>query len=188
MQNMTLVEKLLQVYEENYYMLRVRARSLTDSAEDAEDVMQDVLLHILEMPERIKNDSNLLGFLQIMIRNRSHDLSLKNKRSVPAEEHVISILAPSVDSLDLQDAECIEAINSILEDQPKEIIDAFIKHVIYGYRIKELAKELGMSPNSLTKRFTRMEAKLARNIDLILLPLIYISVCHMAHFHDLLRY
>lgn len=50
---MNLLEKALAAYRDNYEALCVQACGITGNAQDAEDVMQAVLLHLLECPERI---------------------------------------------------------------------------------------------------------------------------------------
>ena len=87
---MTLLEKALSAYQEHYASLSALAVSITGNVQDAEDVMQAVLLRFLEYPERITSARNLRSLLQIAVRNQAIDLLRKRGRSIPTEQEVLA--------------------------------------------------------------------------------------------------
>ena len=157
---MTLLEKALSAYQEHYASLSALAVSITGNVQDAEDVMQAVLLRFLEYPERITSARNLRSFLQIAVRNQAIDLLRKRGRSIPTGHEVLTQCNSPRAASDFDEMLSALALRKHLAELPAPLQEAFLQHVLYGARIKDLAKELGTTPNAVTQQFRRIKAKL----------------------------
>ena len=52
------------------------------------------------------------------------------------------------------------SIKAYIKTMSPEIQEAFLAHVLDGYKVKELAQELGISPSSLENQFRKIKFKL----------------------------
>ncbi len=52
------------------------------------------------------------------------------------------------------------ALRKHLAELPAPLREAFLQHVLYGARIKDIARELGIAPNTVTQQFQRIKARL----------------------------
>lgn len=153
---MNLLEKALAAYRDNYEALCVQACGITGNAQDAEDVMQAVLLHLLECPERITSARNLRSFLQRAVRNRALDLLRRRGRCTPMEETTLAQFGSETTPHETDEVLCCLRCTSFLP-AAGSASEAFIAHVLYDARIKELADELGVAPNTLSQQFRRIK-------------------------------
>ena len=153
---MNLLEKALAAYRDNYEALCVQACGITGNAQDAEDVMQAVLLHLLECPERITSARNLRSFLQRAVRTRALDLLRRRGRCTPMEETTLAQFGSETTPHETDEVLCMLTLHKLLAGQPEALREAFIAHVLYDARIKELADELGVAPNTLSQQFRRI--------------------------------
>ena len=59
-------------------------------------------------------------------------------------------------------------------DWPEEMRTAFIAHVVEGVPLKDIAEQMGIKPNTLTKRINRLRKKFCLNLlFFILLHMLY---------------
>jgi RNA polymerase sigma factor, sigma-70 family len=161
---MNLLEQALAAYRDNYAALCVQACGITGNAQDAEDVMQAVLLHLLECPERITSARNLRSFLQIAVRNRALDLLRRQGRHIPMEESAFAQISSESATRQMDEMLCALALRKCLAGQPEALREAFIAHVLYDARIKELANELGVTPNTLSQQFRRIKKSIRASL------------------------
>ena len=157
---MTLLEKALSAYQEHYASLSALAVSITGNVQDAEDVMQAVLLRFLEYPERITSARNLRSLLQIAVRNQAIDLLRKRGRSIPTEQEGLAQCVSPCATCELEEMLSALALRKHLAELPAPLREAFLQHVLYGARIKDIARELGIAPNTVTQQFRRIKARL----------------------------
>lgn len=126
---MNLLEKALAAYRDNYEALCVQACGITGNAQDAEDVMQAVLLHLLECPERITSARNLRSFLQRAVRNRALDLLRRRGRCTPMEETTLAQFGSETTPHETDEVLCMLTLHKLLAGQPEALREAFIAHV-----------------------------------------------------------
>ena len=127
---MNLLEKALAAYRDNYEALCVQACGITGNAQDAEDVMQAVLLHLLECPERITSARNLRSFLQRAVRNRALDLLRRRGRCTPMEETTLAQFGSETTPHETDEVLCMLTLHKLLAGQPEALREAFIAHVL----------------------------------------------------------
>jgi len=130
---------------------------------EAEDILQDVFFEFMEayrLPEPIEQVG---AWLYRVARNRIID-SFRKKKEEPlpqvegdedAEEHWLENVLPSADS----GAEAsyarkilLEEVHAALDELPQEQRRVFMAHELEGQSFKELAKENGVSVNTLIAR------------------------------------
>src|SRR6266851_7545481 len=137
-------------------------RKRVDDEGDAEDVLQDVFFELIEAYRLMKPIEQVGAWLFRVARNRIIDRFRKRR-----PEPVIPLNASEEDTLRLEDllpspdagpeamyarSVLLEELAAALEELPEEQRDVFIAHEMDGRSFKQLARETGLSINTLLSR------------------------------------
>ena len=130
---------------------------------DAEDILQDVFSELVEANRLLMPIEHVTGWLFRVARNRIIDLFRKKKpenfSDIAGADH--DELVPFEDLLPSPDAGpealyarsvLLDALASAVDELPEEQRAVFIAHELDGRSFKELAKETGVSVNTLLSR------------------------------------
>lgn len=148
-----MLEKLIleQLFRRNYSEMIRLARVLLGDDEEAEDVVQDVFLRVADGDHVPRNDGYLLTAVRNACLNRIRQMKVHEqvKRLLPVE--VETDLQP-VD----QQLERLDDIVAFVEEQLEEPHRS-IFHLRFGedLTIAEIARRLGMNPNTTYKYLTQ---------------------------------
>jgi len=150
----------------------VRSR-LTETADmDAEDVVHDVLVKMLERPDSIAPLENLAAYVYRSLRNRVIDHLRARRPTLSLDEDVqgegeglIDILADiAPDAFDLmQSREGQQALFEALETLPDIERQVVIAHELEGTPFKTLAEAWGVPQNTLLSHKSRAIRKLKQH-------------------------
>ena len=124
------------------------ARSMSRSAQDADDLVQDTLVNVLERPRWLRT-GNELGYLLQALRNTHFNRHRAAERRVAAQQlfdHDAPATAPH-----LSGREILQAIVSA----PALYRDAVIAVDLLGLSYREAARSLGTGEATLTTRLHR---------------------------------
>ena len=154
------ITKVFDAFEANYNYLLKRAVSILGNIEDAEDAMQDLAETIITNEIDFREAKNIKALLNTAAYNKSLDIYRKNKRTM---EHTQSFeIDHGIIEKGFETAEKRELINKLLADVDPVLKEVFIKHAVYGYTLRELAKELGVKENTLAQKLKRVKIKLTK--------------------------
>jgi RNA polymerase sigma factor (sigma-70 family) len=144
--------------------LRNFIRRRVPDRDDAEDILQEVFYELVEAYRLIKPVEEVSAWLFRVARNRIIDLSRKKK---PESFSSSVVAAEDGDELQLEDmlpsadagpeaayarSLLLDALEEALDELPPEQSEAFIAHEWMGVSFKDLAKETGVSVNTLLSR------------------------------------
>jgi RNA polymerase sigma factor (sigma-70 family) len=122
--------------------------------EDVEDVLQDVFFELVEARRLMKPIEQAGAWLFRVARNRIID-RFRKKRPEPADPASLEDLLPSPDAgpeAVYARRVLLEEIEAALEELPDEQRFVFVAHELEGRSFRELAKETGVSLNTLLSR------------------------------------
>lgn len=174
----------LKAFDElfNKYSQRLYNFSFKYMKEDeaAEDVIQDVFLYIWEKRDSLKPDESFNGYLFTIAHNIIRKHFNKKRRDNVFKDHLIYELLKQDNNLDqvIDYRFLLEKVESIIESLPDRRKEIFIKRKYYSLSLKEIAKELAISPGTVEKQLTvaqkqiRMELDKRRLSGLLFLPLL----------------
>lgn len=139
------VLKLYDLYSENVYRL---ACSYTGSAADAQDIVQDVFLKLLQKNIKI-SEGKEKAYLMQMTANacRDHLRTASIRKNVPYEEY----LASERGGLSREGSDLLHSL-SLLPDNYRAVIHL---HYYEGYTLKEISQILKLSVSAVSMRLTR---------------------------------
>lgn len=125
------------------------AWALCGSQHDAEDLVQETLLHVLKRP-RVLRDDNELGYLLRALRN-TFSTRYRVLANRPTEHRLIDCDGPTVSEAEHSAHEIIEAIASA----PPLYRDAVIAVDLLGLSYREAARSLRTREATITSRLHR---------------------------------
>lgn len=154
-------------YEEHKNFLFYIANQYTSSPADCEDVVQDAVIRLMGNISSIRelNHYKAVKYIALTVRSTYLDL-LKRRhrdREIPLEESVIEALLEQESSFaDTSSDLRIELIHLKESLSPREWVLLEGKYIL-GYDQEELARLIGVSPDSVRMTLSRVRAK-ARSI------------------------
>jgi RNA polymerase sigma factor (sigma-70 family) len=131
--------------------LRSFIRRRVADPRDAEDILQDVFTELVEANQLLMPIEHLSGWLFRVARNRIIDLFRRRK----SESLELEDLLPSPDAgpdAELARTMLLDALEAAIAELPEEQRDVFVGHELEGRSFKEMAKESGVSINTLLSR------------------------------------
>ena len=129
----------------------------TYSRAEAEDIVQDTFLELLQSRRTFENDEHLKAFLIRAVINRCKDYlkSARHSRSVALSDAVETML-PAVPPPDSGLSEVLEAVRT-LRPEYRDVIYLFYYE---GYSIREIAQMLGKRENTVSAWLRRARIQL----------------------------
>ncbi len=150
------------------YLYRIAYR-LTNQAEAAEDLLQDVMLHFYPKCQELKKIENLKPWLARSLYNRFIDNLRKNKRNPVTDALDDSILTIVVDNevepereteQELMRQRISQSLDKLNEDQRQVVM----LHDMEGYTLTELADIMGTPVGTLKSRLHRARLSIRESL------------------------
>ncbi len=134
-------------------------RSRTRTAEEAEDLLQDVFFQALRNVNATEPIENILSWLYTIARNRIIDLYRRRRDTVSLQTEVeeTTLEALLEDSgIDIERqfvrSAVMDALIEALDELPQEQRDAFVQQAIEGNTFREISERTGVPLNTLIAR------------------------------------
>jgi len=156
--------RISEIVAEQRARLRNFIRRRVPDPLDAEDILQDVFYRLVEANRLLMPIEHVTGWLFRVARNRITDLFRKKKPQSFEDARVeeesgellqIEDLLPSreagPEAVYVQNL-LLEELELALEELPDEQREAFVGHELEGRSFKEMARETGVSVNTLLSR------------------------------------
>ena len=148
--------------------LRKYALSLSRNKEDAEDLVQDTYLKVMQNADRLSENSNLKAWVYTIMRNTFINGYRRKQRSrmvVDDTEDNILITNATTESNDAADthlyvSEISRAI-STMKDSQRDVFELFID----GFKYQEIADMLQISIGTVKSRIFFARQKLMNNLS-----------------------
>lgn len=131
-------------------LLRVALTRLPTAA-DAEDVVQEVFLKVLDRAPRFRDGEHAKAWLIRATLNQASDLRRRRRDDAPLEETALSVPGPSEERPDL-----LSALRSL----PPAYSSVIHLYYYEGYSIKEIANLLALPAATVGTRLARGRRRL----------------------------
>lgn len=148
-----------QFYITWYSRAKYFAREYVTSESDAENIVQDVFLHLYERRDLMDAYTNLTAYLFTSIKNRCLDYLrkwvLEQETAQEMQDEFDMELRMKYDSLEIfntqfsDETDIGKLLNSALQKLPERCRDIFIMNKLEGKKQKEIAEELNLSINTV---------------------------------------
>lgn len=128
------------------------------SKEDAENVVQDVFLHVLEEYKEWSSIENLNAFLFRLVKNKSIDF-LRRKIAIERnharlKEYQLKYEAMEEFDDSLSENDISNIIIKAIEALPPKCKEIFVLNKIEGFKYNEIAEKLAVSPHTVRNQMS----------------------------------
>jgi len=148
-----------QFYITWYLRAKYFAREYVHSESDAENIIQDVFLHLYERRDLMDAYTNLTAYLFTSIKNRCLDYLrkwvLEQETAQGVQDEFEMELRMKYDSLEIfntqfsDETDIGELLDNALQKLPERCRNIFIMNKLEGKKQKEIAEELNLSINTV---------------------------------------
>ena len=148
-----------QFYITWYSRAKYFAREYVHSESDAENIIQDVFLHLYERRDLMDAYTNLTAYLFTSIKNRCLDYLrkwvLEQETAQGVQDEFEMELRMKYDSLEIfntqfsDETDIGELLDNALQKLPERCRNIFIMNKLEGKKQKEIAEELNLSINTV---------------------------------------
>lgn len=142
----------------HYDMLLRLALHHTENRAEAEDIVQDVFLALLQKPKLFRDGEHAKAFLLRTVINRCKDYH-KSKR------HTHSVALSAAEAFPAPVQAAFTPIVQAMEMLRPEYRNVLYLHFYEQYSIREIAQLLGKSPNTVSSWLTRAKSHLREVMD-----------------------
>lgn len=154
------VENELLQLQKNMYNF---AYSLTLNSDDAEDLLQDTSLRVLDNQEKFAENTNFKGWVLTVMKNifiNNYRKIVRNQTMIDQTEDLYHLNLPQDSGISSPDAMCtLTELNEGIERLPQEYRTPFRMHVD-GYKYEEIAEIMQLPLGTVKSRIFWARKKL----------------------------
>jgi RNA polymerase sigma-70 factor (ECF subfamily) len=140
------------------------ARAWTRSREDAEDLVQETLAHVLARPRLLRGDDEV-GYLVRAMRNTLVSTRRKQGRRPETTPLLDDAAASARRSDDPAEAVELRTVYGAIAELQDEFREALVAVDVAGLSYPEAARALGVPEGTLTSRLFRARDRVARSLE-----------------------
>jgi RNA polymerase sigma-70 factor (family 1) len=149
-----------QVYQLHFKLLCFFAERITGDKEEAQDVVADSFIKMLQKREAFQNLSNIKSFLYLTTKNASINQLKSRNRHAAAHKQIHFLNSEGEEAEDLVKEELIRlevlaAIHAEIENLPGRCKDIFKLLFIEGLSTEAIGKRLNISPQTVRSQKAR---------------------------------
>ncbi len=169
------IDRIMEVYSEKLFELTALARSIVVDAAEAEDVLQDVMVRLLEAPEKLEGVNDPHAFLRTCVRNEAVDHVRRLSCSAPADDELLAGIKSTVSEEEYKEIEALMWIRSYIKTLPDDTREAFVRWAVDGQKLPDIARDMGIPVSTLRKRFDVIRKRMRADMELFTMMLIILS-------------
>ena len=155
--------KFEQFFQNNYNRFVLQAIRIVKDGNKAEDIVQDCFIKLWDKRNEITFDSNALGYLYRMVRNKSIDYLRAYKPVANLEDSDIEnasfLASDKVETEELQ-----VRINNAIDALPEKCRQVFVLSRFENLSYKEIASQLDISPKTVENQISKALKQLRRKL------------------------
>ena len=185
MNNLLENDDFKKIYVAHYPKMKHFAKEYVIIEEEAENIVQDVFLNLLENREIIRMPINLVAYLFTATKNRCVNY-LKHKKVVQKATTILLEEQKMTMEMNLEALEAFEQsifaendietlLNNAINSLPERCREIFIKGRLEGKKHKEIAAELKISTSTVETQMNIALKKLREQLKNCLLLFIFIA-------------
>lgn len=140
------------------------ALKLTGKMHDAEELVSELCINILERSDTAEEVRFPKPFFKACLRNLAYNSRIEKNRFIvidPTDSSLHQIM--SVNSCDIATVEFLLSLNKRLAKYPPDLVEAFCMRYLDGYPLHEIADKMGIPANTLSQKFKRLRQSLSES-------------------------
>jgi RNA polymerase sigma-70 factor (ECF subfamily) len=157
-----LAQELEKIFREHAQLMYRSAFSVTGSRQDAEDVLQNIFLKLLQREVPIEFRKNPRAYLYKAAVNRALDVVRSRKRQNLIHDVEVLETASADESVAVADDEQRRHLLEAISQLKPTAVEILILHYEHNYSDAEIAKILGKSRGTIAVTLYRTRARLKK--------------------------
>jgi RNA polymerase sigma-70 factor (ECF subfamily) len=157
-------DQIYHVYSHKLYSFVFRI--LKDEA-DSDDIVQEVFIKIWELREKLDDHKLLNSFIFTIAYNNSISLIRKKISSSKYREHLRNVAViqyPDYSFSEIEFSELNRHVEKLIESLPERQKRVYLSHREQGLTYPEIAKEMGISKNTVENHMVKTLKYLRQNL------------------------
>lgn len=162
--NVKAFDDLFNKYSKRLYNFAVK---YLRSEEEAEEVVQEVFLYVWDKKEKLKPDSSFNAYIFTIAYNIIKKYFLKKTRENAFKDDLIYSLLKQENNLDqvIDYKFLLEKVEQIIDSLPNRRKEIFLKRKYLGLPVKQIADELGISPNTVENQLASAQKQILNELQ-----------------------
>lgn len=154
------IEKVFNdIYNSNYKLVYFCVANFIMNKEDILELVDDVFINFYNHIHNINVDGSIKYYLTRSAKNLSINFIKKNNKEISIEDKYLENL--SYVKMEYIDNSLFNDIKKILTEEDYNII---FNHIVLGYSLIEIAKEMDESKNTIKSKYRRALLKLKKEL------------------------
>ena len=154
------IEKVFNdIYNSNYKLVYFCVANFIKNKEDILELVDDVFINFYNHIHNINVDGSIKYYLTRSAKNLSINFIKKNNKEISIEDKYLENL--SYVKMEYIDNSLFNDIKKILTEEDYNII---FNHIVMGYSLIEIAKEMDESKNTIKSKYRRALLKLKKEL------------------------
>ena len=153
-------EALVRVHQDRLYAIALR---MTGHVQDAQDVVQEALLHAWQALPRFRQDAAVLTWLIRIVINGCHNLR-RRPTPVPTQPHEQPMDQPTVEAV-VEARERVGLVTAAIAELPFDQRAALVLHTFDGRSQAQVAALLGTTESAVKVRIHRARRTLLNRLE-----------------------
>lgn len=162
--NVNAFDDLFNKYSSRLYKFSLK---YLKSEEEAEEVVQEVFLYIWDKREGLKPDNSFNSYIFTIAYNIIKKYFIKKSRDNAYKDDLIYTLLQQENNLDqiIDYKFLLEKVELIIHSLPNRRKEIFIKRKYEGLSVKQIATELGISPNTVENQLASAQTQILNELQ-----------------------
>ena len=154
------IEKIFNdIYNSNYKLVYFCVANFIKNKEDILELVDDVFINFYNHIHNINVEGSIKYYLTRSAKNLSINFIKKNNKEISIEDKYLENL--SYVKMEYIDNSLFNDIKKILTEEDYNII---FNHIVMGYSLIEIAKEMDESKNTIKSKYRRALLKLKKEL------------------------
>lgn len=137
------------------------------SAEEAEEVVQEVFLYIWDKRDGLKPDNSFNAYIFTIAYNIIKKYFIKKARDNAFKDELIYSHLQNENNLDkiIEYKFLLEKVELIIDALPPRRKEIYLKRKYNGLSVKQIANELGISPNTVENQLASAQKQIQKELQ-----------------------
>lgn len=155
-----------QLFQEYYVVLCNYVGNLIEDQVQAEDIVQDLFVHLWNNQENIEVQGAIKSYLFSSVKHRALNV-LKHQAIERNHSPLLAEFLEDISNVDYseEDTQQVEKIKKLLETLPPQCRMVFTMSCLEGKRYKEISNELGISVNTVKSHIVKAYRTIREGVD-----------------------
>ena len=137
------------------------------SVEESEEVVQEVFLYIWDHKEGLKPDSSFNSYVFTIAYNLIRKHFIRKSRDNAFKDDLLYAFLKQENNLDqtIDYRFLLEKVETIINHLPEKRKELFLKRKYEGLPVKQIAEQLGISPNTVENQLAAAQKQILRELQ-----------------------